>query len=245
MIGANSALALGRIAFATGDLPAAEDAYREGLEVGHHVHNRSVVGIGEVGLAVIARAKGDGEEAEARAHAAVEPLVQGGMRWPMTFVLQILGEVAGDAESWAEATRLLAAAARLRDDMGLVPFPFERDRYEGAVARVHHALGDEAFEAAWTEGTALSWEEAVAYASRARGQRQRPSAGWGSLTPTELDVVRLATQGLTNAAIGTQLFMSAGTAKVHLSHIYAKLGIGGRAELAAEATRRALGELHA
>jgi DNA-binding CsgD family transcriptional regulator len=57
-------------------------------------------------------------------------------------------------------------------------------------------------------------------------------------------VVRLATQGLTNAEIGKQLFMSAGTAKVHLSHIYAKLGIGGRAELAAEATRRGLGEPH-
>jgi DNA-binding CsgD family transcriptional regulator len=159
----------------------------------------------------------------------------------MTFVLHVLGEVAGDAQSWAEAARLLAAAARLRNEIGLVPFPSERDRYEAEVARVQQALGDEAFQAAWTEGTALSWEGAVAYASRARGKRRRPSAGWGSLTPTELDVVRLATRGLTNAEIGMRLFMSAGTAKVHLSHIYAKLDIGGRTELAAEATRRGLG----
>jgi hypothetical protein len=75
--------------------------------------------------------------------------------------------MAGDAESWAEAARLLAAAARLRGEIGLVPFPSERDRYEAEVARVQQALGDEAFEVAWTEGTALSWEEAVAYASRA------------------------------------------------------------------------------
>jgi predicted ATPase/class 3 adenylate cyclase/DNA-binding CsgD family transcriptional regulator len=242
---AGTALWLGRIAFAAGDRLAAEAAYREGLEVARHLRNRSKIGLGEVGLAMIARVNGDGAKAESRAYAALEPLVQGGIRWPITFVLQVLGEVAGDAESWAEAARLLAAASRLRDEIGLVPFPFERDRYAAEVARVLQALGDKAFEAAWTEGTALSWEEAVAYASRARGKRQRPSAGWGSLTPTELDVVRLATQGLTNAEIGKQLFMSAGTAKVHLSHIYAKLGIGGRAELAAEATRRGLGQLRA
>jgi DNA-binding CsgD family transcriptional regulator len=33
------------------------------------------------------------------------------------------------------------------------------------------------------------------------------------------------------------MFISAGTVKVHLSHIFAKLGIATRAELAAEATR--------
>jgi predicted ATPase/class 3 adenylate cyclase/DNA-binding CsgD family transcriptional regulator len=240
---AAAALYLGRIAFAAGDRPAAEAAYREGLEVARHLHHRSYVGFGEAGLAVIARANGDGEEAETRAHAALEPLAQRRIRWPITFVLQVLGEVAGDAESWAEAARLLAAAARLRDEIGLVPYPSERDRYEAEVARVQQSLGDEAFEGAWTEGTALSWEEAVAYTSRARGKRQRPSTGWGSLTPTELDVVRHATQGLTNVEIGKRLFMSAGTAKVHLSHIYAKLGVGGRAELAAEATGRGLGRV--
>ncbi|MEA2618496.1 MAG: hypothetical protein QOE72_4279, partial [Chloroflexota bacterium] len=241
---AGTALCLGRIAFEAGDRSTAEAAYREGMEAARHLRHRPYVGWGEVGLAMVARANGDGEEAEARAYAALEPLVQGGIRWPLTFVLQVLGEVAGDAESWPEAARLLAAATRLREEIGMVPFPSERDRYEAEVARVHQVLVDEAFEAAWTEGAALSWEEAVAYASRARGKRQRPSTGWGSLTPTELEVVRLATRGFTNAEIGKQLFMSAGTAKVHLSHIYAKLDIGGRAELAAEATRRGLGGPH-
>jgi DNA-binding CsgD family transcriptional regulator len=35
------------------------------------------------------------------------------------------------------------------------------------------------------------------------------------------------------------MFISRGTVKVHLSHIFAKLGTSTRAELAAEATRRA------
>lgn len=47
----------------------------------------------------------------------------------------------------------------------------------------------------------------------------------------------LAAQGLTNA----ELFISAGTAKIHLSHIYAKLGVANRAALAAQATARGIG----
>jgi len=62
----------------------------------------------------------------------------------------------------------------------------------------------------------------------------------GSLTPTEIRVVELVAEGLTNPQIGERMFISRGTVKVHLSHIFAKLGITTRSELAAEATRRAL-----
>jgi DNA-binding CsgD family transcriptional regulator len=36
------------------------------------------------------------------------------------------------------------------------------------------------------------------------------------------------------------MFVSRGTVKAHLSHVFAKLGISSRAELAAEATRRGI-----
>ncbi len=45
--------------------------------------------------------------------------------------------------------------------------------------------------------------------------------------------------GLTNPQIGERMFISRGTVKVHLSHIFAKLGTSTRSELAAEAARRA------
>ena len=73
---------------------------------------------------------------------------------------------------------------------------------------------------------------------RARGTRKRPSGGWESLTPTELEVVRHAAAGLTNPEIGERMFISRGTVKVHLSHVYAKLGLRNRSEVAAEAMRR-------
>jgi DNA-binding CsgD family transcriptional regulator len=58
------------------------------------------------------------------------------------------------------------------------------------------------------------------------------------LTPTELDVVRHAAAGLTNAEIGARMFVAPGTVKVHLSHIYAKLGVRNRAELTRSASPR-------
>ena len=51
-------------------------------------------------------------------------------------------------------------------------------------------------------------------------------------------MARLAAEGLTNPAIGERLFVSRGTVKTHLEHVYAKLGVHNRAELAAAAARR-------
>lgn len=52
-------------------------------------------------------------------------------------------------------------------------------------------------------------DAAVAYARRSRGERKRPTTGWAALTPTELDVARLAGRGLTNPDIGRELFVQA------------------------------------
>ena len=65
--------------------------------------------------------------------------------------------------------------------------------------------------------------------SRAR----RPSMGWPSLTEAERRVAELAGQGLSNRQVAHQLFLSRYTVETHLKHVYAKLGIASRTELAA------------
>ncbi|HEV2310246.1 MAG TPA: response regulator transcription factor, partial [Acidimicrobiia bacterium] len=146
--------------------------------------------------------------------------------------------IAALRESFAEAARLFGAAEAIRRDAGYEIHPAAQPGRDADLARTRQGLGDDAFEGCAAEGQALAMDDAVAYASRARGERKRPSAGWDSLTPTEIEVVRLAARGLTNRAIGEQLFISAGTVKTHLSHVFAKLGISSRSELAAEAVRR-------
>ncbi len=98
-------------------------------------------------------------------------------------------------------------------------------------------MGDSCFDAAWTEGAALSTEEAIAYALRGRGERKRPPDGWESLTPTEREVVRLVEEGLPNKDIATRLFVSPRTVQSHLRHVYNKLGLTSRVQLAQEAAR--------
>jgi DNA-binding CsgD family transcriptional regulator len=71
------------------------------------------------------------------------------------------------------------------------------------------------------------------------GPRQRPASGWEALTTTEINIVRLVAERLTNPEIADRLFISRRTVQTHVSHILAKLGVATRRELATEAARRA------
>ena len=61
-----------------------------------------------------------------------------------------------------------------------------------------------------------------------------------SLTPRELEIVRMVAQGLRNRVIGERLVISESTVKVHLHNIYEKLGIEGRLELVLLAQQKGL-----
>lgn len=62
--------------------------------------------------------------------------------------------------------------------------------------------------------------------------------GWDSLTETELKVIGLIAQGLSNREVGERLFISRRTVDTHVSHALAKLGATSRVELVAEYSRR-------
>ena len=221
------------------------------LRAGDHAAARaaaeqSLAGCGQLGSALtgacrvfLARLdRRDGIAAEQQAHAGLAEISDAGLRAEVPDALELLGGFAIDSDSFAEGARLLAAAAALHERMGQrcwLAGEVERD-YARAVA----GLGAD-FSRIATEGRRLDGPAAVAYARRARGERRRPSFGWDSLTPTELEVVRLAAAGLTNPAIGERLFISRGTVKTHLLHVFAKLGVHTRAELAAAAIRHGLG----
>jgi DNA-binding CsgD family transcriptional regulator len=56
--------------------------------------------------------------------------------------------------------------------------------------------------------------------------------GWAALTPSELTVARLVAEGLTNREVAERLFVSPHTVNSHLRHVFTKLGINSRVELA-------------
>jgi predicted ATPase/DNA-binding CsgD family transcriptional regulator len=154
--------------------------------------------------------------------------------------VEFLGVLAAARERFSNAARLLAAADAARPGLRYLTPGFSAARQAAACAasQARDALGDDGFAQAWEHGQALALDDAVAYAARRGGGRKRPAAGWASLTPAELEVARLVGEGLRNDAIAQRLFIAHGTVKVHLTHIFTKLGITTRAELAAQAATR-------
>jgi predicted ATPase/class 3 adenylate cyclase/DNA-binding CsgD family transcriptional regulator len=183
----------------------------------------------------VAIAQGEPDQAERDAHDALAGAAELEAYLFIPDILECLGILAGQAGSHREAARLFGAAQGIRESMGAVRFKVYDVGYEASASPVRDALGEKDSETAWAEGAALSTDEAIAYAQR--GQRKRPASGWGALTPTELDVVRLVSEGLANNDIATRLFVSPRTVQSHLTHVYTKLGLTSRVQLAQEAAR--------
>ena len=182
----------------------------------------------------------DPDQAWAHAHEGLEVLADFGDRLGLAEALEVVAGLATARGHPDQALRLLAAAERFHDDTGLVRFPLPAERVERYTAAARARLEPDDAEACWGEGIQLTLDEAVAFARRGRGERGRPAVGWAALTPTERDIVRLVAAGSTNAEIGQRMFISVHTVKKHLVHVYAKVGLGSRSELVAEAARRDL-----
>jgi DNA-binding CsgD family transcriptional regulator len=187
----------------------------------------------------VAIAAGERDEAERDAHDALACAADSGAYLEVPDILECLADLANKASSHSEAARLFGAAEAIRRHTGAVRFKIYDADCEAAVAALRDAMGDNDFDAAWAEGAAPSTQDAIAYAQRGRGQRKRPTSGWESLTPTELDVVRLVSEGLPNNDIATRLFVSPRTVQSHLTHVYTKLGLTSRVQLAQEAAGHA------
>ena len=189
-------------------------------------------------LAAIDRREQQGEDAEAHAHEALRLSRSMLHKRGVIDALEVLGGCAADRESYAEAARLLGAANALRQATGYAyRSPTAEQEVTRADSAVASALGADERNRARAEGAALSLEDACDYAARGRGERKRPATGWAALTATEARVAALAAEGLTNAQVGEQLFISRHTVDSHLRHIYAKLGVSTRAELATRVAR--------
>ncbi|MFC9811635.1 response regulator [Streptomyces virginiae] len=136
-----------------------------------------------------------------------------------------------------EVTRLLAPETRV-----VVVTTFDLDEYvhtalrNGAcgflLKRSGPALLIEGVRAAMAGDTLISPQITVRLLSRLTQPAPvtRPAAH--PLTERELDIVRLVARGLTNAEIGAELFITAGTAKTHIANVQAKTGARNRVGIA-------------
>ena len=236
----NAVLSLQGIAELQGDFESAKKHLEEAKQMASEAKIPSSLGRALLAEARLAKADGEYLRAETCQHQALALFMESDELPGMILTIEALAGTAAEQSIGLEVARLLGAADSLRSTMSFARFPMEASEYERNMGLAREACRDEEFDVAYKEGSHLSIDAVVTYARRARGERKRPSSGWDSLTPTELEVVRLVATGLTNPKIGEQMFISSGTVKVHLSHIFSKLGMASRSELAAEAVRRAI-----
>jgi DNA-binding CsgD family transcriptional regulator len=148
-------------------------------------------------------------------------------------VTRCRGLIAAAAGRVADAAELLDQAIeeheQLDDRFGrsralLALGTVRRRQRQKAAAR--HAL-DEAFTAFTHLGAATWADRARAELGRIGGRTREPG-----LTPAERRVAALVAEGRTNREVAAALFLGERTVETHLSHVYAKLGVRSRAELA-------------
>ena len=228
---------LGHEAYELGDRPRAEAVLREALESWRRLGNPWGTGVVLGKLADVAQARGDDARAAALYRESLDFWWSQGELGAVE-ILTGLARLAAEGRPEA-AVRLFAAAEAVQKRLGLTVAPALRAKNERALAAARAALGEEAFAAARAAGGDLPLDRAVAEAQaiavdagRAAeadpDARRSATAAAGGLTPRELEVLRLVAQGMTNARVARELFLSPRTVNAHLNSVYHKLGVSSR-----------------
>jgi DNA-binding CsgD family transcriptional regulator len=153
-----------------------------------------------------------------------------GFRYATVTARRLRGLVAGP-----DGAELLAGAVAALDPLAL-PFDAALCRLElaaatadpaAAVAPANHAL------ATLDDLGAVPSADRTRRLLRGLGAKPKPAQRRpGVLSSRETEVAELVAQGLSNAAVAQRLFLSPRTITTHLDHIYRRLGLSSRAELA-------------
>ncbi|MGH8995533.1 MAG: LuxR C-terminal-related transcriptional regulator [Acidimicrobiales bacterium] len=209
----------------------AEVLLQEGLAAARVVGNRRWSSRASATLGLAAARRGDYLTALDRYDEAVSITSEFGDWWFLASSC-LLGQAAVLAalERHEDATCLLGASEGVLAANG-VPMPAGvLSANEVIVAGLRLALGQQAFDDAWSRGREMTFEETVAtFHGMATHEVATPAANSGGLTKRELATLKLISQGMTDAEAAEALYVSRRTIHAHLRSIYSKLGVRNRA----------------
>jgi predicted ATPase/DNA-binding SARP family transcriptional activator len=116
-------------------------------------------------------------------------------RWRVTSVLEDLAALALTGGSAGTAARLLAAAQAMRELIGTVIPPCERARHDQTLGGTRAALSDDAFAAAWQQGTLAPLEDLEAELPAPTAPAADPAAEAAPATAAPADLLRIRALG--------------------------------------------------
>jgi len=227
-----------------GDYKQAAKFYDESLVLFRHLDNKWRMAYLLHNLGHVARAQGNYEGMAALFEESFVLFRELGQKAGIADCLAGLAAVAGVQGQQELAVQLFAASQALFNALGVRPDPADRAEYDRNLASVRTRLDEATFHVAWALGQQMTWEQILAAPEQVKRKRNLttphpashfvlsqvpPSASFpAGLTAREVEVLRLAAQGLSYAQIAERLIISARTVDAHLRSIYGKLGVTSR-----------------
>jgi DNA-binding CsgD family transcriptional regulator len=197
----------------------------------------------EIQLAQIAIAVGDDELAAvaregADRRASLNPgvaTIAGTAAHVRGLIADDIGELRDAIQHFENGPRPIALASALEDAGVALLRHADRD---GAVDSLGRALEVYAESRASRDETRLRSRLRELGVRRRLVSAKRLENGWEGLTESELAVVKLVAQGMTNREVASQLYVSPHTVSTHLRHAFSKLDVNSRVELTRLAVER-------
>jgi non-specific serine/threonine protein kinase len=153
---------LGYVALGEGDAEAADALFEESLVLTRELGDRYNVAKALQGLGRTALHRRDFGGARTLLKESLTYFMETGIKDRIDVSLDAMASLAHEEKRGQCAARLWGAATGLREEIGSPRPPVDQEKYDRETAQARAALGESVFTAAWEEGKALSWEQAVA-----------------------------------------------------------------------------------
>ena len=150
--------------FRMGDIERAATSWEESLRLTQELGDHYLMAWSLGGLADVARLRADYKRATGMFKEALSLYQSSGDKFGPPFTLEALGLVAAALGDAKRAARLWGAASAWREAINEpLPLTYQRD-YAASITQARTQLGEEVYASAWSEGHAMSPEQAIALA---------------------------------------------------------------------------------
>jgi predicted ATPase/DNA-binding CsgD family transcriptional regulator len=238
-----AAIELGFLAVAwrnQGDHERAKRLAERGLAISREIGERQATTSALYTLAILAQTEGENLRAREQLEEGLRLSAELGNEADVAHCLEGLASTYGAEGKTVRAARLWGAEETLLEKLEDAVYAYVPDRalHRSKVAAARSQLDEAAWTAAWTEGKAMSLDQAVEYALEREPAPPEPHLA--GLSAREAEVLRLVATGLTNAEVAEKLFISSRTVDWHLGSIYRKVGLHSRTEASRFASEHGL-----